>query len=332
MDVSHDFKQKVLFVAAVSVVLVTLGALFAHAATYVLIIFAGIFFAVVFSALIDWLKERLGVQRWVSFAIVWVAFAALLGVFIAFLVPMLQEQIGQVDQIVSSLESTPLIGEAVQRAQSLNLTQFLQDQAIVGRVGDAVFTITSGLFSAFVILFIAVYGSLSPRTYTQGLISIFPDERRAHVRALLSTISHTLTWWLIGQLSAMAVVATLTYIGLLALGVELALLLALIAGLLSFIPNLGPILSFIPAALVALSQGPALALYVALLYVGVQTLESYFITPFIQRWAIHLPQAALLAVQVLFGVLFGIIGVILAAPLTAAALAIQKKEKVTLPY
>ncbi len=116
----------------------------------------------------------------------------------------------------------------------------------------------------------------------------------------------------------MTVVGILTWAGLMILGIPLAFTLAVIAGLLSFVPNIGPILSALPAVLVGLSVSPIMAVYVIGVYVLVQTVESYLITPFIQQRAVAMPPALLLIVQLIMGVWVGVIGIFLATPLTVA--------------
>lgn len=137
----------------------------------------------------------------------------------------------------------------------------------------------------------------------------------------------------------MAVVGILTWLGLVLLQVPLAMTLAILAALLSFVPNVGPILSAIPAALVGLAQSPTTALYVVGLYVAVQTIESYLITPLIQREAVLLAPALVLTMQLAFGLLFGFLGLLVATPLTVILVVLVKMlyledrlgEKVELP-
>lgn len=105
----------------------------------------------------------------------------------------------------------------------------------------------------------------------------------------------------------------------------LAFTLALIAGILNFVPYIGPLVSAVPAVLLALLQGPQVALYVALLYLGAQTIESYVLTPLVQQRAISLPPALTLSAQTLLGVLLGILGVVLATPLAAITLVVIRK-------
>jgi predicted PurR-regulated permease PerM len=119
----------------------------------------------------------------------------------------------------------------------------------------------------------------------------------------------------------MAIIGVLTTAGLWILGIPLALALGIIAALFTFIPNIGPLLSAIPALLLGLMDSPQQALYIGALYVGIQTVESYMITPLIQKKTISLPPALTLSSQVLLGVIFGGLGVALATPMTAVALA-----------
>ncbi|MGQ0547871.1 MAG: AI-2E family transporter [Betaproteobacteria bacterium] len=131
--------------------------------------------------------------------------------------------------------------------------------------------------------------------------------------------------WLVGQVVLMAIVGTLTWIGLQLLGVPFALPLALFAGFAEFVPYIGPIVAAVPAVLVAFAEGPELALWTAGLYIAIQSVESYLLTPLVQHRAVYLPPALLLFSQVILGVTAGPLGVIVATPLAAAGLvAVQK--------
>ena len=125
------------------------------------------------------------------------------------------------------------------------------------------------------------------------------------------------SWWLIGKIGSMIVIALLTWIGLSIIGVPLALTLGLIAGLLSFIPNFGPILSAIPAILLAFVDNPVTALYVIGLFIGVQLIESNLVTPWIERQTVELPPALTITAQLILTVLIGGLGLVLATPILA---------------
>ena len=137
---------------------------------------------------------------------------------------------------------------------------------------------------------------------------------------MLDKVGQTLWWWLLAHMSSMAVVGVLTTIGLFALGIPLAIVLGLIAAALAFIPNIGPVISAVPAILIALSESPTKALYVVLLYVAVQAVETNFITPIFELKAVSLPPALTISVQLLLGSLVGILGLLLASPMCAMAI------------
>jgi predicted PurR-regulated permease PerM len=173
-----------------------------------------------------------------------------------------------------------------------------------------------------------VYLALEPRLYINGGVRLAPPRHRPRLRETLVEVGHTLAAWTMGQLLNMTILGTLTGIGLWLLGVPLPLTLGILTGLLCFIPNFGPVLSVIPPILLALGTGdggPALAGWVILLYLGIQTLESYLLTPMIQKQAVDMPPALLIIAQVIGGALIGALGVLLAAPFVAAAMVVVKR-------
>jgi predicted PurR-regulated permease PerM len=137
---------------------------------------------------------------------------------------------------------------------------------------------------------------------------------------VLYEIGHVLRRWLVGQ-SALAVgVALITGTGLALLGAPFPVALALLAGLMEFVPYIGPFVAAIPAILVGFAEGPQLALWIAALFLAVQILESYVLAPLVQHKAVHLPPAVVLFSQVLMGVVVGGLGVAVATPLAAAVM------------
>ena len=142
---------------------------------------------------------------------------------------------------------------------------------------------------------------------------------------VMSDTHETLRHWMMGKVIAMIIVGLLTWGGLLALGIPLAGTLALLAAILTFIPNFGPVVSAAPPVLLALAENPQKALWVVLLFVGIQIVESYFITPFIQKKAIEMPPAVILISQVILSILFGFLGLLVAMPLTAALVVVVRE-------
>jgi predicted PurR-regulated permease PerM len=131
--------------------------------------------------------------------------------------------------------------------------------------------------------------------------------------------------WLLGQLLAMMFVFVLTGLGLRAIGVRAALALALLAGLAEFVPIIGPVVSAIPALLIALAEGWQTALWTLLLYLAIQQVESNLITPLVQHRVVSLPPAVALFALVAFGLLFGSLGVLFATPLAVVIFVGVKK-------
>lgn len=173
------------------------------------------------------------------------------------------------------------------------------------------------LGNALIIAFVGVYLAAQPFLYIDGIVTLVPKAKRARARQVLDEIGRTLSRWLFGKLCAMIVVGVATAAGLGMLGVPLALILGIIAGLLDFIPYLGPLMAAVPGVLIALTISPELAMYTVALFVCIQTAEGYLLTPLIAKKAVSLPPAITIAAQVLLGTLFGLTGVALATPLAA---------------
>jgi len=135
----------------------------------------------------------------------------------------------------------------------------------------------------------------------------------------VDALAYNLRWWLLGQVFLMIMIAITTTVGLWLMGIPLALSLGLIAGALELIPYLGPWLSAVPAALVALLLSHAHLLGTLGLYLGLHILEGYILLPLVQRGTVLLPPALTLIAQVLLGDLLGVMGLFVAAPLTVCA-------------
>ncbi len=182
--------------------------------------------------------------------------------------------------------------------------------------------ITRGLGYAVVALFVAIYLAAQPDRYRHLCLRLAPPAHRLTTETLFGEIGDVLQRWLVGQMVVMATIGVLTGIGLWLLGVEAALALGLMGGLLCFIPFVGAILAAIPATLVAMTQGPGYAAAVICMYVGVHFIEGNFITPMVQEEATSLPPVLAILSTLAFSVLFGPLGVLLAAPLTLVVMAV----------
>lgn len=174
--------------------------------------------------------------------------------------------------------------------------------------------------SLLLILATGLFLAIDPATYRDGAVRLLPVPWRPRGREVLLGVGHALQLWFMGQLLDMLVVACLIGAGLFLLGVPLALTLALFAGLLNFIPFIGALAGAAPAVLIAFGQSPQQALYVAILFVVVQTIEGNVIAPVIQKRTVSLPPALTIFSQTILGTLFGAMGLILATPVMAMLL------------
>jgi predicted PurR-regulated permease PerM len=191
--------------------------------------------------------------------------------------------------------------------------------------GRTLISIGSGIADLLVVIFAGIYLATQPNFYRVGAIKLVPPARRKIAAEAMLESERALRLWLKGQAIAMVVVGLLTGFGLWLLGMPSALTLGLLAGALEFIPFAGPILSAIPAVLLAAAVSPDLALWVTLLYLAIQQFEGNVLSPMIQQYAVDLPGAVLLFSLIGFGSLFGTLGVILAAPLAVVMMVLVKR-------
>jgi len=168
-----------------------------------------------------------------------------------------------------------------------------------------------------VIVFLGLYVAISPEVYRRGALLLLVREKRERVGAVLDECAETLRWWIVGQLVSMAIIAGLSYVALLLVGLPGAFILALITGLFAFIPYIGSFVAGAIIVLVGLAQSPTMALWGLGVYVLVQLVESYVLAPIVQRWSVNLSPALIIGGLTVLGALFGIWGFILAAPLIA---------------
>ncbi|MGA8898604.1 AI-2E family transporter [Bradyrhizobium sp.] len=171
-----------------------------------------------------------------------------------------------------------------------------------------------------ILLFAALYFAVQPNRYVDGVLRLVPAPRRDGAREMLELLGMTLRRWIVGQSVTMAVVGTFTAIGLVLLGVPAPLALGLISGMFAFVPYVGPLLASTSGVLMASMQGPELVGYVVALYAAIHFVESNLITPLVQAEAIELPPVLTLFATLIFGLLLGPVGVLLAAPLAVVVL------------
>jgi predicted PurR-regulated permease PerM len=196
---------------------------------------------------------------------------------------------------------------------------------MVGRSGLGVLAQIAGgafglLAGIMLVLVGGIYLALQPNLYRRGLLALVPRRLLTQAEAMMDEAGQALRHWLVGQLATMVLVGTMTGTGAYLIGLPSAVALGIIAALLEFVPYAGPVATAVPALLLALPFGAHTILLTILLLIVVQTAEGYFLTPLIQRRAVSLPPALTLFAVFAMGILFGSLGVLLAAPVMVCTL------------
>jgi predicted PurR-regulated permease PerM len=321
-----DTAQHALVYVGIAVAVVVVLVLLWYAIDVVLLAFVGVLAAILLRAPADWLIARGWSERW-ALALVGAVFLALLvGGATLFGRGILLQALALVDRLPEILQSfrdqlnqSELGSRIVGFAESSGMFSG-GDGQFLGRGLGLIGSTFGAIANVLIVLFFAVFMAAQPRPYVEGTLFLVARKRRARAREVLLEIGHVLRRWLVGQSVLAACVALLTGAGLLLLGAPFAIALALLAGLMEFVPYIGPFVAAIPAILVGFAEGPQLALYIALLFVGIQLTESYVLAPLVQQRAVHIAPAAILFAQVLMGAIVGALGVAVATPLAAAVM------------
>jgi len=318
-----EYTRRVLVAVGIVVLAVALW----KVAGLAVVAFAGVVAAVLVRAIAEPLARFTGLGDRLAVAIVVLALAALVS-FAFWLIG--ETLVAQVTQLWSALpgalsgmrrwaEQWPA-GRAL--IDSLGSLDGLESAT---RVAGFAMTTVGAITNLVVILFLGVYLAVDPHLYRRGVLHLVPAAARSRAAQALDSAGEGLRKWLLSQFVAMVAVGLLTGVALWALGVPFALSLGVIAGLLEFVPFVGPVVAAIPGILLAFSASPETALYAAVAYLAIQQIEGNVLMPIAQRWAVSLPPALGMLAVVVFGVLLGLPGVILAVPLMVVAMILVQK-------
>lgn len=320
----RTFVRRTMIVLALSAVAILLW----HLRSLLLMLFGAVVVATVFRALADRIVKLTGWRDGLALAL---AIGLTLG-GLAGLIALFGQQIGlQLDTLRETLpaawrsfeERVGDIGLGDQLRQIVEGVR--QSSGSFASLSSAILSVGNAIAEVLVVLFGGIFLALQPRFYRTGAIKLVPPRQRSVVAEAMDESEGALRLWLKGQLIAMVAVGTMTGLAMWALGLPSALVLGLLAGLLEFVPFIGPIVASVPAILLALAISPDLALAVALAYFAIQQFEGYLLTPLVQQYAVELPSVVLLFSLVGLGMLFGTLGVILAAPLTVVIYVLVKR-------
>ena len=300
-------------------------------ADILLLAFAGVLLAVFFQILVKLLQRVVPLANQWALLLIVPVLLGVLGLVGWFVAPQLLADLNALsDQVPTALRQ---LSEGVDRygwvQRLLNRLPSLEQVVtpsggLFAQITGTFSTVLSLLANLLLILFVGLFLAANPMLYQAGLLQLAPAPRRPRLAVVINNIVTTLRWWILGQLFSMSVIGVFTGLGLWFIGMPFALALGVITGLLEFVPYVGPLVSGSLAILLAFTQSPIQALYVLVLYIGIQQIEGNLLTPLVHRYTVSLPPALTLVAVVVIGTLFGFVGILVATPLLAVIIVLIK--------
>lgn len=326
----EKFNKKITTGIFITLLMISSFALLVFHPNYFLLVFAGIFLSVLLNYSSSWIVRNTGMKYWLALLLVILFSVGILYLMIILIGPSIASQVREMsDTLPKSLNNLKeeitgtKVGKELFDELPTEMDELMNNrEEIFSRIVGSFSSTIGAIANFFIIIITGIFLASTPHIYTQGFIRLFSVDFRPRLREVMNKVQSTLSLWMMAKLISMLVVGILTAIGLEILGMPLPYALALIAALFSFIPNIGPYLALAPAVLIALMEGGNMFIYVLILYFGIQIVESYLITPLIEKKMVHLPPALTLFWMVLLGILTGILGLILATPILAALVVI----------
>lgn len=323
---SDTWARRTVVVAGTVFAMATLLFVFAYAASGFLLLFAGLLFAVFLDALTRGLGYVLDIPRPFRLAIVCLALVGAIALFAIGAGAMVVEQLPglldmldrQARDLRARIEDLGLLGGEGEENGGGIASWIPDPSGVFGHATAAVATAFGVVGNFVIVVVLGLFLAVQPSLYHDGVVRLVPPAKRARFSAVLDEMGAILRFWLVGQALLMAIIGTVVWLALMVVGMPAAFLLGLIAGLLNFVPVIGPILAGIPILLVAFGQEWWHVFYALGVYTFIQMLEGNVLTPIIQQRAVSLPPALIFTAQILLGIMFGFFGLVLATPLAAA--------------
>ncbi len=306
-----------------------------------LLFFASIVIAMALCTLIGKIRNFFHIPRWISFTITLISIILISSISMVIIIPQftseLQELINQIPSAISKLWELSIdtflnfsemiykdkIPDLADRSILTNKLSMITDGgSLANGVTDSITKLISlagnvgvGIIQFLFIISVALMIALQPKSYREVAILLVPSFYRRRARDILLKCGNALSSWMLGVLLSSICVAILVTIGLYLLGIKLVIANALIAGILNIIPNVGPTISTIFPLSVALLDTPWKSLAVLGLYILIQNIESYIITPSIMQKQVKLLPGLTITAQFIFTIIFGPLGLLLAIPM-----------------
>jgi predicted PurR-regulated permease PerM len=302
-----------------------------YAADLLLLVFAGILVSILLRRLSAPLRNRARLEHGVALGLVTFVLLVAMALLTWFVAERINTQVNDltvqlpiaVAEVSTRLARYTWLREVTNDLPSVSET--VQGRSgLLSRITGFASATLNIIVNLVVVLAVGIYLAAQPGAYANGIKRLLPFHRRTRAGEVMGVLDEALGRWLLGRFALMIVNGTLTAVGLWLLGVPLALTLGLIVGLFNFIPNFGPLLAAVPAILIALLQSPTLALYTTVLYLVIQMLDGYVFTPLVDRRSVTLPPVLTITAQLLLGLFFGFIGLLVASPLAATIMLLVK--------
>lgn len=307
-----------------------------------LLVFLAIILVSAIDPIVDWFQKR-KIPRSLTVLVIYVLFLSVLGTAISFLIPPLSSEIRGLGESFPSLAEKfsgyfRIIRDyAVSHNFQQNVSNFTADiSERISKAGSSIFSGTisfiGGIFSFVVVLSVAFYMSVQEKGIKKFFASLMPEEHQTYVTGFVDRIQFKMGRWLQGQFFLMFIIFALDYFGMLLIGAPYALVLALVAGILEIIPYIGPIISAVIAVSISFLHDPVTGLLVLGLFILVQQLEGYVLTPLVMKKAVGLNPVVVILALLIGAKLGGVMGIIVAVPVATVLGEVindltKKKEK-----
>lgn len=310
----QKFASKILIIVVIGTILMALY----FGSRFFLLVFAGVLIAILWRGVATWLADKTGVKfKWLLPAVIIFNIGSVV-LFFWLSAPNISQQASRiteeipkvVTQVETRLDNSVVGRKILESIDDGGLSEDQVRRALNIFSGTLIFFIDILLIFAF-----SLFLTANPQLYIKGVLYLVPKKYLSTARHLFDRLHHVLFRWFIGKIVDMFSIFIMTLIGLSLLDMPMVFTFAVIAFFFSFVPNIGPVISAIPPVAIAFLDSPQKALYVALLYLGIQFVESYFVTPNVQKRASYTAPVLLLLVQFLLARFLGVLGLFLSTPL-----------------
>lgn len=310
-------------------------------AEILLLLFIAVLFSVYLASVTDFFSRRLGFARGLGLAVALLSTLVIIGLIGLLIVPPVVKQFQELFAVLPGrmlaweqdlgrlAQENPLLGRILPptvQGEHYFDTIYQQINEFFSSIVPYVFSGIGVVIHLLSVLIMGIYLSLNPSVYREGVITLTPPRYRELVRDILADLGHTLRAWLVGQGIAMAVLGSLTWIGLLILDVPYALAFGAFTGVAAIVPFFGTIVSTLLPALFVISTGGLLkGLFVILLGVLVHVFEANVVAPMIMEKKVELPPVLTILSVLIMAKLLDVIGLLVAVPVLATLMVLVRR-------